>query len=70
MRKILKAEWQRCKVHFYRNVFCQISKRSQPEVSEAMKAVFVQRDEKTRENESRGIGAHVPESFYESAGSF
>ena len=47
MRKILKAEWQRCKVHFYRNVLCQISKRSQAEVSEAMKAVFVQRDEKS-----------------------
>ena len=47
MRKILQAEWQHCKVRFYRNVLCQISKRSQAEVSEAMKAVFVQRDEKS-----------------------
>ena len=47
MRKTLKAEWQRCQVHSYRNVLCQISKRSQAEVSEAMKAVFVQRDEKS-----------------------
>lgn len=46
-RKILKAEWQRCKVHFYRNVLSQVTKRSQAEVSEAMKAVFVQRDEKS-----------------------
>ncbi|HYJ46462.1 MAG TPA: IS256 family transposase [Pyrinomonadaceae bacterium] len=46
-RKVLKAEWQRCKVHFYRNVLSQIPKRSQAEVSEAMKAVFVQRDEKS-----------------------
>ncbi len=46
-RKVLKAEWQRCKVHFYRNVLVHIPKRSQPEVSEAMKAVFVQRDEKS-----------------------
>jgi putative transposase len=44
-RKILKAEWQRCKVHFYRNVLVQVPKRSQAELSEAMKAVFVQRDE-------------------------
>jgi len=44
-RKVLKAEWQRCKVHFYRNVLVQVPKRSQGEVSEAMKAVFVQRDE-------------------------
>jgi transposase-like protein len=46
-RKQLKAEWQRCKVHFYRNVLVHVPKRSQAEVSEAMKAVFVQRDEKS-----------------------
>jgi transposase-like protein len=47
VRKVLKAEWQRCKVHFYRNVLVQIPKRSQAEVIEAMKAVFVQRDEQS-----------------------
>lgn len=47
IRKVLKAEWQRCKVHFYRNVLVHVPKRSQAEVSEAMKAVFVQRDEKS-----------------------
>ena len=46
-RKVLKSEWQRCKVHFYRNVLSQVPKRSQAEVSEAMKAVFVQRDERS-----------------------
>jgi transposase-like protein len=45
VRKVLKVEWQRCKVHFYRNVLVHVPKRSQAEVSEAMKAVFVQRDE-------------------------
>jgi len=24
LRKVLKAEWQRCKVHFYRNVLAQV----------------------------------------------
>jgi transposase-like protein len=47
VRKVLKVEWQRCKVHFYRNVLVHVTKRSQAEVSEAMKAVFVQRDEKS-----------------------
>lgn len=47
VRKVLKAEWQRCKVHFYRNVLAHVPKRSQAEVSETMKAVFVQRDEKS-----------------------
>lgn len=47
VRKVLKVEWQRCKVHFYRNVLVHVPKRSQAEVSEAMKGVFVQRDEKS-----------------------
>ncbi|MBL8173739.1 MAG: IS256 family transposase [Bryobacterales bacterium] len=47
IRKVFKAEWQRCKVHFYRNVLVHVPKRSQAEVSEAMKAIFVQRDEKS-----------------------
>lgn len=47
IRKVLKAEWQRCKVHFYRNVLVHVVKRSQAEVSETMKAVLVQRDEKS-----------------------
>jgi Transposase and inactivated derivatives len=44
VRKMFKAEWQRCKVHFYRNVLVHVPKRSQADVSEAMKSVFVQRD--------------------------
>jgi transposase-like protein len=51
-RKVLKAEWQRCKVHFYRNVLSQVPKRSQAEVSEAMKGVFVQRDEKSAKSKA------------------
>ena len=44
VRKVFKAEWQRYKVHFYRNVLVHVTKKAQSEVSEAMKAVFVQRD--------------------------
>lgn len=28
VRKVLKTEWQRCKVHFYRNVLVHVPKRS------------------------------------------
>lgn len=52
VRKVLKAEWQRCKVHFYRNVLVHVPKRSQAEVSEAMKGVFVQRDEKSAKSKA------------------
>lgn len=53
--KVMKAEWQRCKVHFYRNVLAHVPKRSQPEVSEAMKAVFVQRDEKSAKTKAADL---------------
>ncbi|MCA2969013.1 MAG: transposase, partial [Acidobacteriaceae bacterium] len=43
VRKVFQAGWQRCKVHFYRNVPVHVGRRSQAEVSEAIKAVFVQR---------------------------
>jgi transposase-like protein len=55
VRKVLKVEWQRCKVHFYRNVLVHVPKRSQAEVSEAMKGVFVQRDEKSAKTKAADL---------------
>ena len=55
VRKVMKVEWQRCKVHFYRNVLVHVPKRSQAEVSEAMKAVFVQRDEKSAQTKAADL---------------
>ena len=52
VRKVLKAEWQRCEVNFYRNVLVHVPKLSQAQVSLAMKAVFVQRDEKSAKAEA------------------
>lgn len=63
VRKILKAEWQRCKVHFYRNVLVHVPKRSQAEVSEAMKAVFVQRDEKSAKAKAAEMGRQFQPRF-------
>ena len=62
-RKVLKAEWQRCKVHFYRNVLSQVPKRSQGEVSEAMKAVFVQRDEKSAKTKAADLAKQFQTRF-------
>lgn len=63
VRKVLKAEWQRCKVHFYRNVLVQVPKRSQAEVSEAMKAVFVQRDEKSARAKAAEVVRHFQNRY-------
>lgn len=62
-RKVLKAEWQRCKVHFYRNVLVHVPKRSQAEVSEAMKAVFVQRDEKSAKAKAADVARQFQNRF-------
>jgi transposase-like protein len=63
VRKVLKSEWQRCKVHFYRNVLVHVSKRSQAEVSEAMKAVFVQRDEKSAKAKAADVTRQLQSRF-------
>ncbi len=63
VRKVLKSEWQRCKVHFYRNVLTQVSKRNQAEVSEAMKAVFVQRDHKSAKAKADEVIAALRHRF-------
>lgn len=63
VRKVLKAEWQRCKVHFYRNVLVHVPKRSQAEVSEAMKAVFVQRDKKSAKGKAEELARQFQSRF-------
>ena len=55
VRRVLKAEWQRCKVHFYRNVLVHVPNRTQAELSEAMTAVLVQRDEKSAKTKAADL---------------
>jgi transposase-like protein len=38
------SSWQRCKVHFMRNVLSQVGKAQQPLVSAALQQIFMQRD--------------------------
>ena len=38
------SSWQRCKVHFMRNVLSQVGKAQQPVVSAALQQIFMQRD--------------------------
>jgi transposase-like protein len=64
VRKVLKVEWQRCKVHFYRNVLVHVTKRSQAEVSEAMKAVFVQRDENSAKAKAADLVRQFQSRFH------
>lgn len=42
--QVFSASWQRCKVHFMRNVLCCVPKSQQPMVSALVRQVFVQAD--------------------------
>ena len=41
---MLSAGWQRCRVHFQRNLLARVSKTSKPVVSAAVKTVFAEKD--------------------------
>lgn len=43
-RKVLGAGWQRCRVHFMRNLLGRVSKANKPVVSAVVKTVFAETD--------------------------
>jgi len=58
------------KVHFYRNVLVHVPKRSQAEVSEAMKAVFLQRDERSAKAKAADVERQFQPRFAKAIGDF
>ena len=49
------AEWQRCVVHFYRNVFSQVPNSKVGEVARMLKAIHAQEDRSSAEAKSKEI---------------
>lgn len=47
IRQVFSASWQRCRVHFMRNVLGRVSRASQSVVRAALQQVFVQTEEKS-----------------------
>ena len=43
-RKVLGAGWQRCRVHFQRNLLARVNKANKPVVSAVAKTVFAEKD--------------------------
>jgi putative transposase len=50
-----KAKWQRCVVHFYRNVFTVVPKSKVKDVAAMLKAIHAQEDREAAEEKSTGI---------------
>ena len=50
-----QSQWQRCVVHFYRNVFSQVPKSKVGEVARMLKAIHAQEDRRSAENKSKEV---------------
>jgi putative transposase len=50
-----QAQWQRCVVHFYRNVFSQVPKGKVAEVARMLKAIHAQEDRRSAEAKAKEV---------------
>ena len=50
-----QTQWQRCVVHFYRNVFSQAPKGKVAEVARMLKAIHAQEDRRSAENKAKDV---------------
>jgi len=56
-----KAKYQRCTVHFYRNVFSVVPKKSEKEVAKMLKAIHAQEDKKAAIEKADAIAQKLRE---------
>ena len=49
------AEWQRCVVHFYRNVFSQVPNGKVADVARMLKAIHAQEDRRSAESKVKEV---------------
>jgi putative transposase len=54
-----EASWQRCTVHFYRNVFTVVPKGKVKEVAAMLKAIHAQEDRKAAEEKAQAVVAKL-----------
>jgi putative transposase len=61
--KVLKATWQRCRVHFMRNALAHASKTQRRMVSAAIGTVFVQETPEAARSQWRSVADQLREKF-------
>lgn len=66
--KVLGATWQRCRVHFMRDVLAHVHKRHQPMVAAAIRTAFAQQDEAGARSQWRDTADSLRERFPRVAG--
>ncbi len=62
-RKVLGAGWQRCRVHFQRNLLARVSKAHKPVVSAVVKTVFAEKDRDQAHARWREVADNLRERF-------
>jgi len=61
------AGWQRCRVHFMRNVLAQVPKAHQPAISAAVRTAFAQPDQQAAARQWRQVADSLRERFPKAA---
>jgi putative transposase len=65
-----QADWQRCVVHFYRNVFSHVPNSKMPEVARMLKAIHAQEDRKAAAAKGKDVVARLRSMKLKSAAEF
>lgn len=63
IQQVFCASWQRCRVHFMRNVLGRVSRASQSVVRAALQQVFVQTEEQNAHATWREVAAQLEKNF-------
>jgi transposase-like protein len=61
------AAWQRCRVHFMRNLLAQVPKAAQPMVAAAVRMVFIQPDQATARSQLHRVAATLERRYPKAA---
>jgi transposase-like protein len=62
-RKVLGAGWQRCRVHFQRNLLARVGKTNKPVVSAVVKTVFAEKDRDQAHARWREVADNLRDRF-------
>lgn len=62
-RKVLGAGWQRCRVHFQRNLLARVNKTNKPVVSAVVKTVFAETDRDQAHARWREVADNLRDRF-------
>jgi len=61
------ASWQRCRVHFLKNLLCRIPKRDQERMTDLVRSIFAQPSAATARLQLRSVASQLEEDYPDAA---